>query len=243
MNAKNEMIKKFTKLSGRHDLYNIFFDFVKLSAIAISNSVDPVHSDVREKEYLSITKKYSTTEIEEFSELLSFLVLELEKDRRDVLGEVYMELGISSKDKGQFFTPWHVAVLMAELTGTHKEGVTTLCDPAVGGGVTIIAQAHVMIKNGINFQEKLRVYCSDIDKNVLLIAYVQLSLLGINAICEVKDALANEPGDLWFTPFYVLSPYQFETSTINDKKVEKIINAITLIETEGSENIEQLALF
>lgn len=243
MNTKKEMIKSFRNLGRRYDLYNVFFDFVKTAAIAISNTVDPIHYQAREQEYMAITKKYTSSEKLEFSKLLALLILELETDMRDVLGEVFMELGISSKDRGQFFTPWHTAKLMAELTGVDPHKTSTVCDPTVGGGVTIIAHAYVMAKNGINYQEQLNVYCLDIDKNVLLIAYVQLSLLGIKAICEIKDALANEPGDLWFTPFYVLSPYKIETSPSKNTKKEKIQKVITLIESEGVEQIEQLALF
>lgn len=243
MNTKKEMIESFRKLGRRYDLYSVFFDFVKTAAIAISNTVDPIHYQAREHTYMAITKKYTPSEMLEFSRLLGLLTLELESDMRDVLGEVFMELGISSKDQGQFFTPWNMAILMAELTGVDLENTSTVCDPTVGGGVTIIAYAYLMRKSGINYQEQLNVYCSDIDRNVLLIAYVQLSLIGIKAICEIKNALTNEPGELWFTPFYVLSPYKFETSSSKNIRKEKIQKAITLIESEGVEHIEQLALF
>lgn len=34
----------------------------------------------------------------------------------DVLGEVYMELELGNKWKGQFFTPYHVSQAMASVT-------------------------------------------------------------------------------------------------------------------------------
>ncbi len=195
---KTNMKKLFSKLIGKRNSYEVFFDFVKMSAISISNSVDKYQAEEREKEYLSIAKKYSSGELKLFCDIFATLVLELERKMGDVLGEIYMELDISSKSSGQFFTPYYISKLMAELTYVEKEEITTLCDPCVGGGSMIIAYAEIMYQKGINYQEKLRVHCSDIDRNVLLMCYLQLSLLGITAVCERKNILDNEKGELWF---------------------------------------------
>lgn len=45
----------------------------------------------------------------------------------------------------------------------------------------------------------------DIDENCLLMTYVQLSLLGIDARCQVKNSLSNEVYSTWDTPFHFLT--------------------------------------
>ena len=41
----------------------------------------------------------------------------------DILGEVYMIINANSKRNGQFFTPIHIAELMAEIT-LNEENIT-----------------------------------------------------------------------------------------------------------------------
>lgn len=41
-----------------------------------------------------------------FAEALGAVTIELATEPRDVLGEVYMQLAIASRDQGQFFTPY-----------------------------------------------------------------------------------------------------------------------------------------
>ena len=49
------------------------------------------------------------------------LVEALEETSTDILGELYMALEIANKDAGQFFTPYNVARLMAEMNFNEKD--------------------------------------------------------------------------------------------------------------------------
>lgn len=202
-----KMVKLFKKFSGKHNLYTTFFDFVAVAAITISNVVDLEQRDVREAEYMGIIGKYSKDEVNLFASLIAELINELEREVYDVLGKLYMALDISSKDLAQFFTPDNVAELMATLGTIDDEDKETIVlgDPACGSGSMIIGQIKVLEKRGVNYQKKLRVQCGDIDRNVLMMCYVQLSLLGIDAVCERRNALTNEGGERWLTPFHVFN--------------------------------------
>ena len=56
----------------------------------------------------------------------------------------------------------------------------------------ILATAKVINERGGNAQRQLKVTANDLDWNSIYMAYVQLSLNGIDAVCIQGDALANE---------------------------------------------------
>jgi type I restriction-modification system DNA methylase subunit len=58
-----------------------------------------------------------------------------------VLGDFYMNWNVSNKYRGQYFTPFHIAELMANITG-EKRGM--IYDPTCGSGVMLIASAKNM---------------------------------------------------------------------------------------------------
>ena len=145
------MIKKFHKLQGKHDLWTVYNDFLMFAAICISNSVDIVNRTKREKQFLEVEKKYTKEEMQIFGELLGALTVALNKPG-DILGELLMELDLGSKLNGQFFTPYNLCELTAQLAidkdkltnEINEKGYTTLNEPSVGGGAMVIAFAEAM---------------------------------------------------------------------------------------------------
>ena len=132
-----EIIKLFKEFQYKYTLWDVFSDFLELSAISISNSI--IKDKAKENRYFQIIKKYQPKDLDNFAKILAYLVIELEKGYKDVLGEVFMQLELGSKWKGQFFTPYHVCKLMAELNfKLPKEEVITLNEPCVGGGAMVI---------------------------------------------------------------------------------------------------------
>ncbi|EMW5424187.1 N-6 DNA methylase [Enterococcus faecalis] len=141
---QKKMAKLMKELCGKRNMYEVFFDFTKMSACSISNVFDKVHFEEREKLYLSIQEKYTEEEQEKFHKLFALLVEALEETTTDILGELYMTLEIANKDAGQFFTPYNVARLMAEMNFSEndeqlKNGKPVVFyEPCIGGGVTLV---------------------------------------------------------------------------------------------------------
>jgi len=75
----------------------------------------------------------------------------------------------------------------------------TVLEPSCGGGAMILAAAKVLWKNGINYQQAMDVVAQDLDWKGVYMCYVQLSLLGISAICVQGNTL-TEPYDPHGTP-------------------------------------------
>ena len=197
MDRKKDIIKIIDSMSGRYSAYEVFSDWIKCSALSISNSLAILHDKVwqtREKEYMATIQKYSDDEKMKFVEMFNLLIETLEDNMSDVLGEIYMESGMGSKAAGQFFTPYHVSQACAAVTllNADKKGMYRINEPSCGGGGMIIAIAEKLKNQGIDYQRKMQVVAQDLDWKGVYMCYLQLSLLGIQAICVQGDSL-NRP--------------------------------------------------
>ena len=206
---KKDIIKEIQSMSGAHSVYEIFDDWVKMCALAISNAVDvlPSHQKSRDDLYVATTNKYNESEIKRFGDLLGMLTLEAEEGFSDILGYVYMHLEISSSRLGQFFTPYHICQLMAKM----QKAVDETCymnEPSCGAGGNIIAMAEHFHNSGIDYQKRMRVVCQDLDWKAVYMCYVQLSLYGINAKVIQGDTLLvpeqeTRDRNTFYTPEFV----------------------------------------
>lgn len=211
MRAEASHVAKLKKLieetSRRHNIWQVFQDFVAMSAISIRNAVDFRDRDAYEEQYLAIVKRYDREEIELFPKMLAELTLALEDDMSDILGRVFSELELGNRWKGQFFTPDDVCRLMAAMSygdglqaAIAEKGYVSVGEPAVGGGAMIIALAHEMKRQGLNYQRQLHVTATDIDLRAVHMSYLQLSLLHIPAVIIHGDTIRLTEHSRWHTP-------------------------------------------
>ena len=190
--------------------YTVFKDFCELAALSFSNAVDRAQFEVREARYLQIVKGYQADEVARFPKMLACLTLSLEEGMSDCLGELFMALELGNSRAGQFFTPYHVSVLMAKmLCGDagqlcKERGFVRVMEPAIGAGGMVIATAEAFVEEGINYQQAMHATCIDIDATAVHMGYVQLSLLHIPAIVIHGNALSMEQWGYWLTPAHVL---------------------------------------
>ena len=205
---KADIVRKIQGIAGSYSVYNIFDDWVKMLALSISNTVDiyQQHQEQREKEYMETAGKYTGNQLEEFCRLNAMLVDVMQEKMDDVLGYVYMHLEISSSRLGQFFTPYHICQLMAHTNIQIQEKdhrIYKANEPSCGAGGNIIALAEYMKEQGIDYQDKLRVVCQDLDWRAVYMCYIQLSLYGIPAIVVQGDTLQDAyNGRVTETTFY-----------------------------------------
>ena len=105
--SQSEFQKLFSTLCYSRSNWQVWSDFITMSATAISNALDregPVHDD-REKQYMELVRGYTKDEADILARLLGIVAQALEDDpRQDFLGEVFQGLGLNSQWKGQFFT-------------------------------------------------------------------------------------------------------------------------------------------
>lgn len=181
-------------MSGAQAQYTIFRDWVEAMALSIQNSCVMIRDKTwreREKRYLEIVNTYPDKG-ERFAEMMAWLVEMFEEDITDALGEIYMESGCGNKYTGQFFTPFHVSKMCAQLALENSDDkIYHVNEPSCGGGGMILASAKVLQDRGINYQKRMRVVAQDLDWIGVYMTYVQLSICGIDAVVVQGDTLCN----------------------------------------------------
>lgn len=232
---EKKFIDNFNQLCNRHSSWQVWQDFVNMSARAIANAVDR-RTDVwktREDSYMETVKRYSKEELELISELLSVTTLALEENpEQDFLGELYMQLNLENKWHGQFFTPWHIAELMAKiLVGDDlkekiaSDGYISVFDPCCGAGCMLIAFANICKDElDVNYQKDVLFVGQDIDPIVAKMCYIQISLLGCPGYVVIGNSLTEPIGgtdttpivsddnDIWYTPLWFTGFWPFRSS-------------------------------
>lgn len=212
----HEIAKKIDKLNIKWDKYTFLCDLFELSAIAISNQTDIFHDkqwNEREERYKTIMNKYEKEDrfviVEIFSMIFKLLSEMPENGFDDHLGKLYMMSGTSNSQTGQFFTPFDVSRMCAEVTidevkvkeCQEKDEILTILEPTCGSGGMVLAGLSVLWnKYKFNYTQNVLVHCGDIDKRCVHMAYMQLSLAGVPAVIKHQNALTLETWDEWHTP-------------------------------------------
>lgn len=205
-------MKIFRELCYSRQPWEVWADVITAMACSIANAVDrtPERHEKREKEYAGCIKRLGS--VDKPAQLLAVIVNAMEEDpEQDFLGQMYMGLNLGNHWKGQFFTPYNVCRMMAEMNfgagakaEAERKGYLSVCDPCVGAGAMLITAANAMKRAEINYQTSAVFVGQDIDRVVALMAYIQLSLLGCPGYIIAGNSLLHPPTG------HVLFPHETE---------------------------------
>lgn len=197
-NYKKEIADTIQGISGKYNPYQIFRDWCEMHAISIQNSCVLRHDAIwqhREDIYNSLWNKYDEHEHDAFVKMTGLYAIALQCEIGDLLGEIFMESGAGNASAGQFFTPFHVSEMVAKIGASDenilKEEKIRMTEPSIGSGGMVIATAKYLKEKGINYQKKLKVIGQDLDWLAVYMSYIQLSLLGIDAVIVQGDTLSE----------------------------------------------------
>ena len=218
-----DIIKRINASVYRFDKHQLISDVFECGAITISNMVDSMDKEEREKRYLQVIKKYQKEEqtliAEIFAMIFALLSSVVYDNGRfyDNLGELFMRCNQGSSSAGQYFTPFQVSAMMARmiigdeiLEKTQNDGVLTLNDSCCGGGGMMMAALDVLKnKYHVNYTRNCFVLCSDIDRRCVHMTYLQLALAGVPAIVKHQDSLTGETWSIWKTPAFIFQYSRF----------------------------------
>lgn len=223
--CQKNIVKLLDGLCGRYSRWEIWQDFITMSAISIANALGGPHKDAREREYAQHASRYSEKEMCVFSQMLAEVAMEMERNPdQDLLGELFMALDLSNEWKGQFFTPYSVCQAMSAMTygddlkaKIEEKGWVAVNDPACGAGALLIAFANECRRpqNNLNYQTSVLFVAQDIDFLAGMMCYIQLSLMGCPGYVVIDDSISRPitaldprgliPRDgpnVWYTPMY-----------------------------------------
>lgn len=205
---KSQLINIVESLGTKYGRHKVFGDFVEMAAISIFNSVR--FDRESENKYLNIIRSYDKSEANNFPKLLAITTDALQSEMRDFLGECFHAINLNDKKHtGQVFTPKSVSDICAgtclnkdEVLRKIKEnGKITIYEPACGAGSMIISCLKLLKEWDINYQEYVQVVAQDIDSRCAYMTYIQLSLLGAQALVVIGNTITLENRMTLETPF------------------------------------------
>ena len=110
----------------------------------------------------------------------------------DPLGSFYMER-FSYGNNGEYFTPWHVAYFMADML--DPKPTETVCDPACGSGIMLLAARCVIHKKHgwlASSRYGRNLYGMDISDRMVKMARINLYLTDyVYMICVMQDVVGE----------------------------------------------------
>ena len=239
---EKDFVGMVDSLTGSLQKWQVWEYLITAMACSIANTTDRNRERAaeREKQY-KIAIGQLGGNVDAGAKALAIVVNALEaKPDQDFLGSLYMRLELGSHWHGQFFTPYDLCELSAQMEctdellkqGIEDHGYISIADPAVGGGAMLVAAANVIKLKGVNYQTSCLFVGQDIDRIAGLMAYIQLSLLGCPGYIVIADTLANpvvgsdiQPvekpeQEFWYTPFYFTRVWDFrrELQAIRDMR-------------------------
>lgn len=130
---------------------------------------------------------------------------------QDYLGELYMQLNMGNAKIGQFFTPYSISKLMAQINigklivPTSK--IQRIYDPTCGSGSLLIAYAEVIKQSQCDINNYL-FYAQDISLISGLMCYIQFASLNLHGFIKIENTLSqgflnsdeNDSGNVWMLP-------------------------------------------
>lgn len=226
---EKQFLNRFRSLCQTRSSWQVWADFITVAAISLANSVNR-HSenhDKREKEYEDCIERLGGIEVP--AEMFGIIVMALEENpEQDFLGSMFMKLELGNHWKGQFFTPYSVCKMMAEINVSEiastieTKGWASVNDPTCGAGATLIAMANTMKNHDVNYQDHALFIAQDIDRIAGMMCYIQLSLLGCAGYVAIADTLCdplagdnvlqptpNENQEIWYTPMFFSDIWEY----------------------------------
>ena len=220
-----EISKLIEGFNYKFDRYQILTDIFEMAAIGLSNQVDyrPKEWASREERYKQLMQRYNPEDrqvlLKIFGKLFDLLTGMEENGFDDYLGKLYMMSGTSNDKTGQFFTPFSVSQLCANLSLSkekveeHIENgeIITINEPSCGSGGLLIAALDVFLhKYDFNCATNVLIDCGDLDKRCVHMCYLQLSLAGVPAVVRHMNTLTLEQFDEWHTPALIMQWPRFK---------------------------------
>jgi N-6 DNA Methylase len=207
---RKQFIKAFERLAHHRERHDVLADFLEMAVCAIRKKTMPPGpaADVLEAQYMAVVKRNTPEDVWAMPELLGITALAVQEGGCDFLGQVVVDLELRNDHMGQFFTPYDVSRMMAEMTFDTvdeiiaEQGFVSVLEPACGAGGMIIAAADVIERKGFDIGRQLYVDATDLSPMCFKMSYLQASLRGIPATIRRGNSLSLEMFDRAVTPAF-----------------------------------------
>jgi hypothetical protein len=208
---RKQFIKAFGALARHRERHDVLADFLEMAFCAIRKKTLPPgpDADALEERYMAVVRRNKVEDVRAIPELLGITALAVQDGGCDFLGQVVVELELPNQHMGQFFTPYDVSRMIAEMTFDTvdeiiaEQGFVTVQEPACGAGGMMIAAADVIERKGFDIARQLYVDGIDISPLCFKMSYLQASLRGIPATIRRGNTLSLEMFEQAVTPAFI----------------------------------------
>jgi hypothetical protein len=179
----------------------VFADFCELSYCALAKAASPFtdQQDALETQYMEVVGRYrNKDDVRKIPELLALSLEAIHVGGMDFLGAVAGELGALDARLGQFFTPYEISRLMAEISLTdvaktiESNGFVTVSEPTVGAGGMVIAVADVIEGLGFDPEQHLWVEATELSRTTYYMGFLQINARGVAGKVTCGNSLSME---------------------------------------------------
>lgn len=208
---RKQFVKAFESLARHRERHDVFTDFLDMAVCAIRKKTLPPGpaADAIEAQYMAVVARNKVEDVRAMPKLLGITALAVQAGGCDFLGQVVGDLELINGHMGQFFTPYDVSRMIAEMTldtvgeVIAEQGFVTVQEPACGAGGMIIAAADAIERRGFDIGRQLYVDGTDISAMCFKMTYLQASLRGIPATIRRGNTLTLETFDQAVTPAFL----------------------------------------
>jgi hypothetical protein len=208
---RKQFTKAFDVLARHRERHDVLGDFLDMAVCAIRKRTVPPGpaADALEEQYMAVVRRNRPEDVRAMPKLLGITAMAIQEGGCDFLGQVVMDLELLNAKMGQFFTPYDVSRMMAEMSlgdaGAliREKGFVSLMEPASGAGGMIIAAADVIAKQGFDIGRQLYVDATDLSPMCFKMTYLQAALRGIPATVRRGNSLSLEMFDQAVTPAFL----------------------------------------
>lgn len=193
--------------------WEVLCDGLQLWVDAFLSDHTPEHP--RERDYMSIIKKYSKKEAENFGHLLACVMGYMQITDEEFLANMWMEYAADA-GKGQFFTPPSICGMIAEQTfiGVDWERYTPdrpcrISDPACGAGLMLVYAKKKAPQKKLN---SLFFHGVDIDINVCHAAALNMLFFNCESVIIHGNALTMEVWHVFRTVHSIFGGRMYEVT-------------------------------
>ena len=228
---KDQLVDEIRTLAQYHGLNQVYTTFLELTALCLSIETEPMTRSERTQRYEEIMKTLDEQATTAYARMTAdlFMAVQMSMDEPyDILGAIFMELGLSNEWNGQFFTPDNICRMMAMLVGADhlpEKGCATINEPTCGSGAMVLGAVYAMKQKNQDYQHHSLFIAQDIDIRCVWMAYIRLWMYQIPAIVIHGDTLAMKEWSRWYTPF-VTCVEQPEQDTVEETEAQSEREAV-----------------
>lgn len=217
---------KINQLLPKHNITNVFDDFMEMAICALSFGHE-------EERYNQLAQNYTVEELDILGRSMGSLFNEYEESINknvlvDVLGDFFMETNSyrTASDKGQFFTPLHICIMMSKMVSSKDAKVVN--DPSSGSGRNLIAHAF----NHSDCKEKSFYTGMDLDKRCVNMTALNMFFYSMNGVVIHMDSLFYDI----YGGYRIYPPHTFQG--IQRLTKEQCIAFLPALHPRGQKDIE-----